>query len=128
MGCTVQSRVRDPDIFSEYLPSPDYSKYDFPFSNRYRPCKVYADKEKVFFGTYEFFEIPISVNDSYHQIKPGEEGRWDLISYKYYQTVDYWWVITQANNVYDPFDSPEAGTIIRIPSLDFLVTRDIGLL
>jgi hypothetical protein len=77
---------------------------------------VYSINNESFFGTYTFIEIPKDVNDKYDQIKPGEEGRWDLMSYKHYQTVNYLWLICLANNVYDPRDSLPAGSVIRIPS------------
>lgn len=111
----------------ELIPDTTIKKYDFPYHNRYRKSKVYHDNGETFFGTFEFQEIPKSPSDKYYQIKPGEECRWDLISYKHYDgMVDYWWVICAANDIYDPFEIVPAGTIVRIPSLDTLVTLELN--
>lgn len=110
---------------TELIQDPSYSKLNFPHYNRYRYCSVYSENNETFFGTYDFVEIPISPYDRYYQLKPGEEGRWDLISNKEYLSVDYWFLICLANNIFDPFDSPPAGTILRIPSIDFIATQNI---
>ena len=112
--------------FDELISNPDYSKLNFPYRNRYRYTTVYTEDNETFFGTYDIPEIPSSPFDEYHQIKPGEEGRWDLISNKHYSSVNYGWLICHANEIYDPFDSPPAGTILRIPSLDYLTQKDIS--
>lgn len=111
---------------SELTPNTKFKKSDFPFYNRYRRCKVFTDKGETFFGTFDHIKIPKSTSDRYHQIKPGEECRWDLISYNMYDgVVDYWWLICLANEIYDPFTIIPAGTIIRIPSLDNLIILDL---
>lgn len=65
--------------------------------------------------TDEDMYVPESPDDIIHEVKPGEEGRLDLISYKYYNTPGLYWVICYANNIDDPMDV-KAGTILRIPS------------
>jgi len=44
-------------------------------------------------------------------------GRIDLISYLNYQTVDYWWLITQANGITDPINEIVMGQELIIPSI-----------
>jgi hypothetical protein len=112
-----------PEISYELVPDTSYSKFDFSYSNRYKYNSVYSLNGETFFETYDIPSIPKSAKDIYHQLKSGEEGRWDLVSYKYYRTVNYWWLICIANDISDPFDVPPAGTIIRIPSLDYVITR-----
>ena len=104
----------------ELIPDLSYDKGNFPYVNRYRSTPVYTVEDQTFFGTYDIPYIPLYIKDTYHQIKAGEEGRWDLISYKYYQTVNYWWLICIANAISDPFESPPAGTLIRVPSLEYI--------
>ena len=53
--------------------------------------------------------------DNYHEVTAVDKLRLDLISYKYYLQVEYWWVIALANNILDPFNIP-IGTILRVPS------------
>ena len=78
----------------------------------------------TFFGTFDFIEIPISKNDKYYQLKAGQEGRWDLLSFNEYQTIEYWWFICLANNIYNPMESPPAGTLLRIPDINTLSVLD----
>lgn len=51
-----------------------------------------------------------------HQITDFDKGRLDLISFRYYGTVDYWWVIADANDMIHPLREMEVGSYIRIPS------------
>ena len=109
------------EISYELIPDTKYSKFNFSHTNRYRNNSVYSSEGEIFFETYDIPDLPKSVKDIYHQLKAGEEGRWDLISYKYYKSVNYWWLICIANDISDPFDAPLAGTIIRVPSLDYIM-------
>lgn len=43
------------------------------------------------------------------------EGRPDLLSYAAYGTVDYWWLIVEANDAYDYEVDLSAGTVIKLP-------------
>lgn len=45
------------------------------------------------------------------------EARPDLISYAAYGTVDYWWLIVEANDAYDYEVDLSAGTVIKIPQI-----------
>ena len=109
------------EVTYELMPNPNYNKFSFLHTNRFKYNTVYTINGETFFETYPIPDIPKNKKDTYHQLKSGEEGRWDLISYKYYQTVDYWWLICHANDISDPFDVPPAGSIIRIPSLDYIM-------
>ena len=44
-------------------------------------------------------------------------GRLDLISYKFYQTVDLWWLIAQANDLLNINTDMYLGQILIIPEL-----------
>ena len=70
-----------------------------------------------FYETHEPREIPETPDDFYHQITAGEVGRLDYLAYFYYGDPKLWWVLAQANNVKDPLFGPNAGQIIRIPSV-----------
>jgi hypothetical protein len=109
-----------PEISYELIPDTNYNKFNFAYTNRYKYMTVYSSEGETFFETYNIPDIPKNAKDIYHQLKSGEEGRWDLISYKYYKTVSYWWLICLANDINDPFNSPLAGSVIRIPSLSYL--------
>lgn len=89
-----------------------------PF-DRYKNCKILTDTEtgEVLLSTREITKIKLSVDDRYHTVQANEVGRLDLIAYNYYGNPLLWWVIAQANDIYDPFNAPEVNTMIRIPSL-----------
>lgn len=56
----------------------------------------------------------------YHQISEEEEERPDLISYRNFGSVDYWWVLLVYNKM-TRVENLKKGLIIKIPSL-----RDAG--
>lgn len=56
----------------------------------------------------------ISSESGYHTVTRRDMYRPDLISYEYYGTANFWWVILVANNILDPFDM-EIGLVLRIP-------------
>ena len=45
-----------------------------------------------------------------------ETDSWTTISYKFFETVELWWLICKFNNVKDPFKELIPGTVIKIPS------------
>jgi hypothetical protein len=54
---------------------------------------------------------------SYYRIVEADVMRPDLISYKVYGTVDYWWIVLFVNDIEDPLDDITAGTILKIPNI-----------
>jgi len=57
----------------------------------------------------------------------GYDEWWDNISYKYYKTPDYWWVITSFNDIVNPFEGLEVGMSLRIlkPQYLYSLLRDL---
>ena len=51
------------------------------------------------------------------KIPPGAEHRPDIISNIFYGSPSYWWLLMQANNVFDPFEGFNVGDRILIPKL-----------
>lgn len=64
----------------------------------------------------EIPEKPLSEFDTYFEITTVEKDRFDILSKRFYDTVEFWYILYAANDVADPFDIPP-GTIIRVPSL-----------
>lgn len=89
-----------------------------PF-DRYKNCKILTDSTlgEVLLSTRDIKDVKLNVDDVYHTVKANEVCRLDLISYNYYGNPLLWWVIAQANNIYDPFTGPEVNTVLRIPSI-----------
>lgn len=72
-----------------------------------------------------FFNLPsafFSEFDYYHLVTVVDVLRLDLIAYKYYTNVEYWWIIAAANNILDPFNLT-VGTILRIPGETFVINE-----
>ena len=44
-------------------------------------------------------------------------GRPDLISKKYFDAVEYWWIILKYNHINDPFNELGLNTILKIPNI-----------
>ena len=52
----------------------------------------------------------------YYTVVQEDVGRPDLISYKHYQTVDYWWLICYVNDIQNIFTDMNVGDIYRLPN------------
>lgn len=50
--------------------------------------------------------------------------RLDLLSWKYYGTPKYWWILAYYNSIENPFSLPY-GTIVRIPDMQTLLLSQI---
>lgn len=84
--------------------------------SRYRNLwRIIDDQGDLYQESYDELEIRSSSADKIHKVMAGEENRLDLISYKYYNTPLYWWIIAEASGISNPFDVP-IGTILTIPS------------
>lgn len=105
-----------------YNESPNRVDRRNPYNNRYRNCKLLEDKETgdVLLETREILEIPVNSKDSYHRVQVNEIGRLDIIAYQYYKDSQLWWIIAQANHIYDPLLDLEPGFILRIPAIESL--------
>lgn len=98
--------------------------------DRYRNCKVLVDKETndVLLATREIINIPLKSSDTYHRVKVNETSRLDILAHQYYKNPLLWWVIAQANDIYDPMSPVEPGTLLRIPAIESLYGFDGVLL
>jgi hypothetical protein len=114
------------DITYELIPEDNKIKKEagIKTENRYFWSKVYKDGLNLFFENWDILTIPDSPYDKAHVIEVGEEGRWDLISYKYYRTVKLWWFVCLANNVRNPLEILPAGSAIKIPDIESLENLD----
>lgn len=89
-------------------------------TSRYSGSKVlyYNENKLLTFETYKKTTIPTSTQDKYAVISPGLEYRPDLVSYRAYGTVDFWWKILEANGMKDIWEF-KSGENIRIPGAIF---------
>lgn len=91
-------------------------------TDRYKNCQLLEDTESgdVLIATREIDSVPYRSSDVYHRVKSHEVCRLDILAHMYYQNPLLWWVIAQANNIYDPFTPLSPGTLLRIPGLETL--------
>lgn len=54
---------------------------------------------------------------AYYRVVQEDLGRLDLISYKQYQTVDYWWLVGYINDVENVWTDMVVGDLYKIPSV-----------
>ena len=55
-----------------------------------------------------------------YNTKPGEP--WTLISFKFYNRIDLWWIIAAYNKIDDTFSTIPAGTSLKIPTPSMIRT------
>jgi len=83
---------------------------------RYSNIKVLKDNENTvrYYRAPKYPDVPYSNDDIYIESVYGD--RLDIISYDYYKSTEYYWVILVANNL--PGDSifVTPGTQLRIPT------------
>lgn len=98
------------------------------------PSSRYNNSDRIIYDdgteiqeTYNREVIKRSIRDKYHKVTPGEVGRLDLISFKYYGTPMYWWSIAEASGISDPLSIDE-GDELRIPNITTLVSRKGGVI
>lgn len=91
-------------------------------SDRYKNCKILEDRDTgdKLLSIREISEITVDPSDRYHEVKSHEVLRLDIIAARYYNNPLLWWVIAQANDIYDPLIPIPAGTILRIPHIETL--------
>lgn len=91
-------------------------------TDRYKNCPILEDEDTgdILISTREDEEIFKRSTDIYHRVQPHESRRLDILAHIYYKNPLLWWVIAQANNIYDPFYYVEPGTLLRVPSIETL--------
>lgn len=91
-------------------------------NNLYRNGRLYVfpDTDEMLLIRDKYQTVG-TLEDQYHYLIEGETL--DGLAYKYYSDLiedssKFWWILADANDVYDPFDlSPYLGTEILIPNL-----------
>jgi len=102
---------------------PDIQKTNIPAQQFVTPTSRYINSEVINYGerkiltfkTYKGQNLEQNKNDKFYTITASLEYRPDLLSYKVYGIVDYWWKIMEFNNIKDIYDF-KSGMTIRLPS------------
>lgn len=66
-------------------------------------------------NTLSRFTMSYPVN--YYRVTADDVMRPDLISYKAYNSVKFWWIICFVNHINDPLSDIAVGTLIKLPNI-----------
>lgn len=81
--------------------------------NRYESNKTKVYNKKTIYRSVIYPMIPNRISDIY--IIPNENDRLDLLAYKYYGDVRYWWILAQANHLGKGSMAVKPGVRLRVP-------------
>lgn len=82
---------------------------------RYQDIEIKTSKEgNRVVKPFLYPPIPKSAEDIYVRTTPGD--RLDLLAFKYYGNINYWWIIAEANGLGKGTVAIEPGTQVRIPA------------
>jgi len=109
----------------------DITGYELPFSSRlnaYNILKI-TETNQYLLNIFKYFEIPKAVKENdafYHKHICLDTEWWDNISYEYYNTSYYWYVLCELNDVVNPFESLYEGKMIKVlkTSYFYYIFRD----
>lgn len=86
--------------------------------SRYQFSDLHKDSDgKLYWGTRQRVDFPMSDGDQYHKVLEAEARRIDLIAWKYYEDCALWWVIAETNDIINPM-ALKAGQVLRIPDIE----------
>ncbi len=94
------------------------SRFD-AYDSEILPHRKYFFKSLITSKKYEDFLKYTLPNMEYKVavLPSGMEGRPDLLSQAVYGTVNYWWLLCEANSIIDPFEDLVAGMQLKIPTI-----------
>lgn len=90
-------------------------------SSRYQNALEVQQEGVTLVALPRWGEVPESPSDQFHVVEAYEQRRLDVLSFRFYQNTEYWWLIALANGLLNPLYVP-AGTILRIPPLTVIQT------
>ena len=98
------------------------SPITYSYNSRYSKVSVLKEESKSYHATNRIRGVAYNEGDSYYEVTNETENRLDKISYKFYNTPEYWWAIAHANNIFDCFNVSR-GTKLRIPSFINIINK-----
>jgi hypothetical protein len=85
-------------------------------STRYENIfKVYFDKDGVpLYNLNKSINFPNNLDPALFNIFIYDSPtHWPILSYKLYETIYLWWLVTEVNNIRNPFILPPVGTTLK---------------
>ena len=68
-------------------------------------------------------DFPVRNDDVYYTVASHESSRPDKVSRRFYGDWRLYWVIMQANVIFDPLQEIVSGTIVRVPSISHIMEK-----
>lgn len=84
-------------------------------TNFYHEVTVNNTKELDFLWN-SLSDFKMDYEPTYYRVSATDVMRPDLISFKVYGVVDFWWVICLVNDISNPLVDIELGQILKIPN------------
>lgn len=94
----------------------------YSFQNFFNVYKD-GDNDLLFYNILKNVSIFPANDDSVdveYIVKPSDT--WVYISYKYYNTIDLWWLVSEYNEIRNPTNFPPVGTKLRLLKPDYVYT------
>lgn len=85
-------------------------------STRYENIfKIYTDPDGLYYyNLNRSIQFPNNLDPSlFNVIRYDTTTQWPILSYKLYQTIYLWWLITEVNSIRNPFITPAVGGTLR---------------
>lgn len=78
--------------------------------------KLYStENNQYFYNLLQSIYLPQNIDENYvYYQQINKRTPWTIISFNAYKTIDLWWLICLANQIYNPIKFPETGTIVKI--------------
>jgi len=73
--------------------------------------------EELDFLDENLSNFKLSYSPGYYRVNSNDIWRPDLISYKIYGDVKYWWILLLYNGIDDPFNDIQTGDIMEVPNI-----------
>ena len=64
----------------------------------------------------KFKDFKFSTSQKFYEVTEADIARPDLMSYKLYNKVNYWWILLKFNGIQDPWNDLEVGQILNVPA------------
>ena len=77
--------------------------------------KIYFDADNLpFYNLNKSINFPNNLDPSLFNVFIYDSvTHWPVLSYKLYETIYLWWLITEVNGIRNPFILPEVGTTLK---------------
>lgn len=107
------------ETFKEGARSPLYLSR----ADRHFGAQIFYYDGVAFLESPEEDEIEPRAGDQYFTVRPGEDGRLDVIANRAYGDPSLWWFIASVNGIFNPFVEVVVGMKLRVPSRETILSR-----